>query len=150
MAMTVNELAKQTGVAPHVVRYYTRAGLLRPRRHPTNEYRLYRDADANRLRFIRRAKFLGFTLKDIGQILRDADRGQSPCPRARAIIVDRLEQGEQRLAAETALRRRMKRAVKIWRTRRDSLPNGQSICALIEAVTTDASLDGAIESEQES
>lgn len=145
MPITVNELARQAGVPAHVVRFYTREGLLRPRRHPTNRYRLYRDSDVKRLRFIRRAKFLGFTLSDIGQILRDADRGRSPCPKARKIIVARLSDTERRLAALGALRGRVNRAVKVWRRMPDALPTGESICHLIEAVTEDAGLDPTIE-----
>lgn len=150
MPLTVNELARQAGVPSHVVRFYTREGLLRPRRNPANRYRLYRDSDVTRLRFIRRAKFLGFTLGDITQILRDADRGQSPCPKAREIIVGRLEDAEDRLSALAALHERMRRAAKKWRTMPDALPTGRSICHLVEAVTDDVTLDRAIEGSQES
>ena len=144
MAMTVNELAKRTRVPGHVVRYYTRAGLLRPRRDPANRYHLYRDADVTRLRFIRRAKLLGFTLGDISQILRDADRRESPCPRTRRIIVDRLKESEHRLSALLALQGRMRKAVKVWRKLPDAVPDGESICHLIEAVTKNEHLDDAM------
>jgi DNA-binding transcriptional MerR regulator len=140
MAMKVNELAKRAGVQAHVVRYYTRAGLLRPRRDPANRYHLYRDADVTRLRFIRRAKLLGFRLLDISQILRDADRRQSPCPKTRQIILDRLKEGEQRLSTLLALQGRMQKAAKVWRKLPDALPDGDSICHLVEAVTRDEDL----------
>ena len=120
MAMTVNELAKRARVQAHVVRYYTR------------------DADLTRLRFIRRAKLLGFRLADVSQILRDADRRQSPCPRTRRIIVDRLKENEQQLSALAALQGRMREAIKVWRRLPDAVPDGESICHLIEAVTNDA------------
>jgi MerR family Zn(II)-responsive transcriptional regulator of zntA len=77
MPFTVSDLAKSAGVPAHVVRYYTRTGLLKPRGDRSNRYRLCTNADVTRLRFIRRAKSLGFTLGDIGQILRDADRRRS-------------------------------------------------------------------------
>ena len=141
MVMTVNELAKRAHVQAHVVRYYTRAGLLRPRRHPTNRYHLYRDADLTRLQFIGRAKLLGFTLGDISQILRDADRRQSPCPRTRRIILERLNESEQRLSALLALRGRIQKAIKVWRKLPDAVPDGESICHLIEAVTKNVALD---------
>lgn len=141
MTMTVNELAKRARVQAHIVRYYTRAGLLRPRRDPANRYHLYRDADVTRLRFIRRAKLLGFRLGDIGQILRDADRRQSPCPRTRRIVLDRLKESEQRLSTLLALQGRMQRAIKVWRKLPDAVPDGDSICHLVEAVTKNEDLD---------
>lgn len=145
MAFTVSELAKSVGVPAHVVRYYTRTGLLKPRRDRSNRYRLYTDADATRLRFIRRAKLLGFTLDDIGQILRDADRRRSPCPRTRKIIVTRLDESKKRLAALLELEGRMKKAIKVWRRMPDAVPTGDSICHLIEAVTRDENLDQVLE-----
>lgn len=141
MALTVSDLAKRAGVPPHVVRYYTRAGLLKPRRNRGNRYRLYSDADVTRLTFIRRAKSLGFTLGDIGQILRDADRLRSPCPKARKIIVTRLEASEEHLAELVDLQQRMRKAIKVWRKMPDAVPTGDSICRLIEAVTQNPSLD---------
>jgi DNA-binding transcriptional MerR regulator len=139
--MTVNKLAKRAQVQAHVVRYYTRAGLLRPRRDPANRYHVYGDADVSRLRFIRRAKLLGFTLGDISQILHDADRRRSPCPRTRRIILDRLKESEQQLSALLALRGRIQKAIEVWRKLPDAVPDGESICHLIEAVTKNEDLD---------
>jgi DNA-binding transcriptional MerR regulator len=57
--LTVNELAIQADTAAHVVRYYTRIGLIEPSAQQENGYRLFSSRDANRLRFIRMAKQLG-------------------------------------------------------------------------------------------
>ena len=141
--MTVNEVARQAGVPAHVVRYYTRAGLLKPRRDPDNRYRLYGAYDLTRLRFIRRAKLLGFTLGDVGQILRDADRRRSPCPRTRTIIVTRLGESERQSSTLLTLQQRMKKATRAWRKLPDAVPDGDSICHLIEAVTDDPALERA-------
>ena len=141
--MTVNEVARQAGIPAHVVRYYTRAGLLKPRRDPDNHYRLYTKSDLTRLRFIRRAKLLGFTLGDVGQILRDADRRRSPCPRTRAIIMTRLGESERQSSTLLTLQQRMKKATRAWRKLPDAVPDGDSICHLIEAVTDDPALERA-------
>lgn len=133
--MTVNELAKQAGVRPHVVRYYTSVGLLEADREPRNRYRKYRHRDVARLRFIRHAKLLGFTLGDIKEILRDADNHRSPCPRARELIVKRLAENQARLDELVTLQARMSSAVKTWRSLPDGMPDGDRICHLIESVT---------------
>ena len=66
--MKIGELAQSAGVPIDTVRYYERQGLLpEPERQPSG-YRRYQSADVLRLRFVRRAKALGFTLDE----LRDA------------------------------------------------------------------------------
>jgi len=66
--MKVREVARRSGVADHVVRYYTRIGLLKPSRNLHNRYKQYKESDISRLRFIRQAKSLGYTLGEIARI----------------------------------------------------------------------------------
>ena len=61
------------------IRYYEQIGLLPPARRAENGYRLYDEADANRLRFIKNARALGFHLIEIAQILSVQDRNVPPC-----------------------------------------------------------------------
>src|SRR5258708_20596709 len=68
-SLTIGHLAKQAGVNLEAVRYYERRGLLlRPPRSASG-YRLFPAEAARRLRFIRRAQELGFSLADIGELL---------------------------------------------------------------------------------
>jgi len=133
---TVAEAAARAGVAPHVVRYYARIGLLRPGRNPANGYRLFSDRDVARLRFVRKAQALGFSLAEIRQILADADKGRSPCPRVRAILGRRVDENRRRLEELQALQRRMERALAEWERMPDALPTGDSVCHLIESADT--------------
>lgn len=67
--MTIGELARRAGVNIQTVRYYERRGLLAdPERRPSG-YRVYSAAALDRLKFIRRAQELGFTLNEIGELL---------------------------------------------------------------------------------
>jgi len=67
--VTIGELAGRAGVNVQTVRYYERRGLLpKPRRTPSG-YREYTTNTLDRLRFIRRAQELGFTLSEIGELL---------------------------------------------------------------------------------
>ena len=134
-AMQVKDVAEQARVPTHVVRYYTRIGLLRPRRDPVNRYRLYAPADVSRMKFIRRAKSLGFTLNDVRAILRDADSGISPCPEVREILRKRVREIESRLESLRRLKRRLKQAEELWETMPDRAPDHQCLCHLIDAVT---------------
>lgn len=68
-AMRIGELARRAGVNVQTVRYYERRGLLHdPRRH-ADGYREYSEGTLDRLRFIRRAQELGFTLAEIAELL---------------------------------------------------------------------------------
>ncbi len=73
--MTIGRLARHAGVGIDTVRFYERRGLLpEPARTPSG-YRLYPRQTTARLRFIRRAKALGFTLDEIGSLLELQDVG---------------------------------------------------------------------------
>ncbi|HEU4564453.1 MAG TPA: heavy metal-responsive transcriptional regulator [Gemmatimonadaceae bacterium] len=67
--MTIGELARRAGVNVQTVRYYERRGLLDPPRRRASRYREYGPATLERLRFIRRAQELGFTLGEIVELL---------------------------------------------------------------------------------
>lgn len=137
MAMTVHELATRAGVPSHVVRYYTQRGLLEPRRNPHNGYREYADRHLYRLRFIARAKRVGFTLGDIELILSDADKGVPPCPQVRRIVRRRAVEYEERLAEAERLQQRIRAAIELWEMIPDHAPTSQSLCRLIDAIALD-------------
>jgi len=70
MSMTVSKLAKAAGVNLETVRFYERKRLLPKPERTGGGHRLYDQADVERLRFIQRAKFVGFTLKEIEVLAR--------------------------------------------------------------------------------
>lgn len=65
----IGTLAKRAGVGIDTVRYYERAGLLAPSRRLASGYRRYTSLELARLRFIRRAQALGFTLNEVRDLL---------------------------------------------------------------------------------
>lgn len=131
--MTAQMLADLGGVSAENVRYYTRRGLLKPVRNPRNRYRLYRESDVARLRFIRQAKNLGYTLGEIGKIFAESNRGESPCPLAREIIANRIPNHRKRLDEMLELQTRMEGALKEWEKLPDKSPDGHTVCYLIES-----------------
>ena len=131
---TVSELATRAGVTPDTVRHYVQIGLLLPQRNPDNGYKLFETADVHRLRFVRQAKSLGFTLNEIREILDHAHQGESPCPRVREIINRRISENRRHLDDLLALQARMEAAVRSWDVMPDGVPSGDSVCHLIEEV----------------
>lgn len=71
--LSIGELAKRAEVAVDTVRYYERRDLLAPAARLTSGYRQYGAVEVKRLRFIRRAKALGFSLDDIRELLSLSD-----------------------------------------------------------------------------
>ncbi len=131
---TASELAKKTEVPVFTVRHYTRIGLLKPLRNRRNNYKMYQLSDTTRLRFIIAAKELGFTLTEISEILDEAKHGKSPCPMVREIVKTRLEENKKKIRELKSLQKKMESALDDWSTMKNSMPNGESVCHLIESV----------------
>lgn len=134
--LTVTELARCSDTTQHAVRYYTRMGLLRPERDPKNDYRLYHHHEINWLRFVQQAKHLGFTLAEIKEIMLDANQKQSPCPRVREILQCRLQENREKLDEMINLQNRMEKALEQWSSMPDGVPDGHTVCHLIENFTS--------------
>lgn len=130
--MKVMDLARRLGVTADTVRFYTRNGFLSPEKNPQNGYREFQDSDYRRLRFILSARQLGFSVDDIRQLLQQADVGKTPCPLARKLIEQRIDEMERRFADTAQLLDRMRSAVREWRNQPDTAPTGKMICHLIE------------------
>ena len=129
----VKDLAKTCDVSTDAIRYYTRRGLLNPVRDPVNQYNLYNNRDVQKLKFISRAKYLGYSLGDIEKIFRDCEKGKSPCPRVRHIIEQQISENRKRLEELVSLQQRMENALAQWDKMPDGIPDGDKICALIES-----------------
>ena len=130
--MRVNQLAKEIGVTGDTVRYYTRIGFLNPAKSKSNGYKEYGPKDRRLLRFILSARQLGFSVNDIAEILHTAEQGMSPCPLARRLVQQRLEENEKSFRDAAQLRQRMLNAVETWNQKPDKTPTGDMICHLIE------------------
>lgn len=132
--ITTSELALKTDVPIFTVRHYTKIGLLKPSRDSRNGYKIYQSDDVKLLRFIKNAKELGFTLKEISKILEEAEKGHSPCPLTRKVIERRIAENHKKIKQMQQLQTKMKKAQKDWAEMEDALPNGHSICHLIESI----------------
>ncbi|MEZ5478049.1 MAG: MerR family DNA-binding protein [Thiolinea sp.] len=133
--LTVADLAKASDTSPHTVRYYVKEGLISPTAQAENHYRLFANQNVTRLRFIRMAKLLGFTLNEIRQILEQAKLGESPCADVREIIQAHIVENQRKIKELQALQTRMEQALEKWQDMPDKTPDGHSICHLIESMS---------------
>ena len=108
------ELARLAGVSTDTLRHYERKGLLvRPRRS-VNGYREYPASALDRVRLVRGALAIGFTLDELGRILDVRDRGGTPCQQVRALAGTKLSEVEIQLGELSALRDELRRLLKDW------------------------------------
>jgi MerR family transcriptional regulator, copper efflux regulator len=98
----IGTLAKRTGVGIDTVRYYERNGLIAPQARLASGYRRYGELEVSRLRFIRRAQALGFTLREVRELLAlSAKRNVS---KVKKTAQTKLADVEERIAALTRVR----------------------------------------------
>jgi MerR family mercuric resistance operon transcriptional regulator len=96
-AHTIGQLARAAGVPVSTLRYYERAGLLRPDARTGGNYRAYGPASLARLRFIRAAQSTGFSLKDVRELLALTTSDESPCDDVQTVTRKRLEEVRGRI-----------------------------------------------------
>ena len=76
--MRIGEAARRSGMAARTIRFYEQAGLITPAQRSENGYRAFSDDDVRRLRFIHRARDLGFSVGEVGRLLSLwSDRGRA-------------------------------------------------------------------------
>ncbi len=129
-SMTIGKFAEAAGVNIETVRYYHRVGLLTEPVSGGSGYRRYSLRELRRLRFIKRAQGLGFTLTEVGSLLTlDAARN---CKATRETAANKLELIEQRMRDLSAMRKALSDLVERCDSRGD-----REGCPLIDALAED-------------
>lgn len=94
----IGVLSKRTGCNIETIRYYERIGLMPQAARSEGGHRLYGEAHARRLGFIRRSRELGFTLDQIRTLLGLVDGGRYTCARVKRITVGHLDEIKRKVA----------------------------------------------------
>lgn len=128
--LTIGKLADAAGVSIETIRYYQRRGLLNEPPKPLGGHRRYAPSQAKRLRFIKRAQALGFTLEEIGALLTlDA---ACVCGETRALAVRKLGLIKQKMADLAAMRQALGDLVQ-----QCDDGNGEASCPIIDVLACD-------------
>lgn len=132
VTLRIGELAQASGVPAKTIRFYEEVELLPPAQRAENSYRLYGDEDVQRLRFIRNARSLDFSLDDLREILALRDQGEAPCRYVIQLLEEKSVEIEERIRQLRALQEELQQLL----ARADSLPDDdiemkECVCHLI-------------------
>ncbi|MCX8046308.1 Hg(II)-responsive transcriptional regulator [Anoxybacillus gonensis] len=93
----ISELAKRCGVNKETIRYYEKRQLLPLPTRTEAGYRLYSDADAKRIQFIKRLQQLGFSLTEIHQLLGIVDQDKERCANMYEFVSKKVEEVQKQI-----------------------------------------------------
>ena len=106
----IGELAKLANVTPDTIRYYDKQQIMDHEDRTEGGFRLYTDNDLQRLRFIRYARQLGFTLDSIRELLSiRIDPVHHTCQESKSIVQARLDEVEARIQELQSMQRSLQR-----------------------------------------
>jgi DNA-binding transcriptional MerR regulator len=109
--LTIGQLARQARVNRETVRYYERRRLLQRPSRSVNGYRVFSDEALRRLRFIRHAKMLGFSLEEISDLLALRINSLDTCERVRQRTQAKIAGIEQKIESLQQMRRALRELV---------------------------------------
>jgi DNA-binding transcriptional MerR regulator len=136
--MKIGEVSKLSGVGVEALRFYEKSGLLDRPGRTYSGYRAYGPEVLKRIAFIKQAQVLGFTLDEIRQLIAHKGNGESPCREVRAMVKNRLEELEERIAQMTRYREDLSAELAKWEEAEEVEGH---VCGLIEGSTIEYGID---------
>jgi DNA-binding transcriptional MerR regulator len=126
------ELARRAGVSADTLRFYERRGLLASAPRTASGYRLFPPEALARVRLIRGALSIGFSVAELTAIFRERDRGGAPCRRVRELAAEKLAALEVQLRELRSWRRELRKTLAGWDRKLKDIPPGRR-AGLLEA-----------------
>jgi DNA-binding transcriptional MerR regulator len=109
------ELAKLAGLSPDSIRHYERIGILPTAPRSGSGYRLYGEEAVQRVRMVRSALQMGFSLRELADIVRARDRGEVPCHKVFHMAEEKLLSITQQIRDLRKMEQYMRRVLRKWR-----------------------------------
>ena len=134
--MNISQAATTTGLTPSMIRHYEKIGLLRSTRRTASGYRLFDEQDIHTLRFIQRARSLGFSIEQIGQLLalwQDRERSSAV---VKQLARQHLQELEEKIAGLQAMHASLSQLASCC------LGDDRPDCPILERLADDAPLPG--------
>jgi MerR family copper efflux transcriptional regulator len=129
--MLIGDVAKQSDVTPATIRYYEEIGLLTPPPRSEGGYRRYTPATLEELDFIKKGQGLGFSLEEIGEILKLSRAGEAPCSHVLDLAQRNLAAAGERIRQLQAFRDRLASQIEKWKEKPRC--NARGLCEIISS-----------------
>ncbi|MFA7415222.1 MAG: Cu(I)-responsive transcriptional regulator [Rhizobium sp.] len=101
--MNIGQASTASGVSAKMIRYYEEIGLVRPASRTAANYRTYGDEEVHRLRFIRRARSLGFSLEETERLLELWDDKSRASAEVKKVALHHIAELEEKIAGMKAM-----------------------------------------------
>lgn len=137
--LLIGDVAKRAGVAPPTIRYYEEIGLLPSPPRSSAGYRRYSETTVEELRFIRKAQALGFSLDEIGEILRLSRSGKTPCSHVLTVAQQHLAAVDERIRQLQRFRVQLAAELAKWDGK--ETPTCRGLCQIIAGAEQDVIAD---------
>ncbi len=134
--LSIGQVARKAGVGVETVRFYEREGLLEEPPRRASGYRQYSEQVVKQLHFIQRAKLLGFSLKEISELLRLRVDAQTSCDEVRQRTEAKLAEVERKLVELQRMRQALLQVASLC-----TGPGPTSACPMLEALDQQESQD---------
>lgn len=131
-ALTIGQVAKRCGVGVETIRFYEREGLIVQPLRPESGFRRYPPDTVGRVRFIQRSKALGFSLREIGDLLSLRVDQATTCPEVRKRAEAKIGDIEKKIETLLGMKRALEKLTAACRKRE---PTGE--CPILEALGDD-------------
>ncbi|GMR17867.1 MAG: Cu(I)-responsive transcriptional regulator [Gammaproteobacteria bacterium] len=118
----IGAVTKQTGLSADTLRYYEKFGLLPNISRNESGFRLYNDKDISRLKFIKRAQHMNFTLEEIRHLIVMRENPQKAKDNVRQLTADKLKDLETKVAELTLLRNELQLLLNLCRGDENGCP----------------------------
>ena len=132
-SLTIGQLAKQTQIGLETIRFYEREGLIDSPPRRSSGYRAYPPETVPRVRFIRTAKELGFSLKEIGELLALRVDPVESCAHVKTIAEHKITGIEQRIRTLQRMRKTLRNLVAACEARQAT-----SDCPILDSLDKEA------------
>lgn len=124
--LLTGQVARACGVSHDTIRHYERLGVIAKADRDRSGYRRYAPETIDRVRIVRRALGIGFTLEELARIFRQRSSGRPPCREVRALARQKLSDLDSRIAELLAMRETLRTTLAAWDDVLQATPEGHA------------------------
>lgn len=123
-SLSSGEVAAAAGISVDTLHHYEKKGVIPLPDRGSNGYRTYPAAAVERVRLVRHAMSIGFTLDELARVLKARDSGKAPCRSVVALAEGKLRRIEEDIETLLVIRRELQELISAWTDRLGGVPDG--------------------------